>query len=94
MREFVNHKVIIDELINSCKIHQSRKLDVRGFCKDSIIRELHTVGLKLPRQTGLTTYIRGQIAPGSNCAALCYFSLDYTSYVQDDEDVTHKALIS
>lgn len=91
MRELVNHKVIIDELINSCKIRQLRKLDVRGFCKDSIIRELHTVGLKLP---GLTTYIRGQITPGSNCAALCYFSIDYTSYVQDDEDVTHNALDS
>lgn len=89
MRELVNHKVIIDELINSCKIRQLRKLDVRGFYKDDIIQELHTVGLKLPKQTGLTTYIRGQIAPGSNCAALCYFRLDYTSYARDNENDTH-----
>lgn len=70
MENTINHKLIIDELIKAVKLQQSRKPWAAGMPKELMIREFHTVGIKLTRQVGLTMYVRSQITKGSKACVI------------------------
>lgn len=84
MENTINHKLIIDELIKSVKLEQLRKASHGIMSKEFIIHEFHTVGLKLTRQVGLTTYVRSQITKGSTA---CVITNQPYIYDEDAENV-------
>jgi hypothetical protein len=84
MENTINHKLIIDELIKSVKLQQARKSSHNVISKEFIIHEFHTVGLKLTRQVGLTTYVRSQITRGSKA---CVITNQPYIYDEDTENV-------
>lgn len=84
MENSINHKLIIDELVKAVKLQQSRKASHGAISKEFVIREFHTVGLKLTRQVGLTTYVRSQITKGSEA---CVITNQPYIYDEDTENV-------
>lgn len=77
MENFVNYEAIIGGLISGIKSHfnTEARLDEYDGCKNTfstylLVNDFHTVGIKSTRQTGLTSFIKTQIAKGTKACVV------------------------
>ena len=111
MENFVNYEAIIGGLINGIKSHfnTEAKLNEYNRCKHVfptylLVNDFHTVGIKSTRQTGLTSFIKTQIAKGTKACVLTanpifykdldnlnvidVFNVDFYDYVRSSDFTT------